>query len=86
MREVKFTKLANSQLEEWKKGNKKTYDRIERLIDAIHENLQDGIGKPEMLKHDLAGHWSRRITKEHRLVYKITNDAIIVISCKYHYS
>ncbi|MCH8317199.1 MAG: Txe/YoeB family addiction module toxin [Bacteroidetes bacterium] len=85
MRKVKFTRLAYSQLEEWKKGNKKTYDRIERLIDTIQENPYEGIGKPERLKHDLAGHWSRRITKEHRLVYKITDDVIIVISCKYHY-
>lgn len=49
MREVKFTRLAYSQLEEWKKGNKKTLHRIERLIDAIQENPQEGIGKPEIL-------------------------------------
>lgn len=85
MRDVAFTPLAHSQLEQWKTDNKKTYSRIEHLIDSIQENPYTGIGKPEPLKYELKGYWSRRITKEHRLVYKITHDAIIVISCKYHY-
>ncbi|MBI3501419.1 MAG: Txe/YoeB family addiction module toxin [Bacteroidetes bacterium] len=85
MRDVEFTTLANSQLEEWKKHDKKIYTRIEQLIEDIQKNPYAGIGKPEPLKYELAGHWSRRITKEHRLVYKVTNDAIVVIACKYHY-
>ena len=44
-----------------------------------------GIGKPEPLKHELSGYWSRRITDEHRLVYEVKEDSIIIISCKYHY-
>jgi len=85
MREVKFTPLAHSQLLQWKKENKKIYARIEYLIDSIQENQYSGIGKPEPLKHDLGGYWSRRITKEHRLVYKVTSDSINIIACKYHY-
>lgn len=85
MREVKFTALAHSQLLQWKEENPKIYARIASLIDSIQDNQYTGIGKPEPLKHELGGYWSRRITKEHRLVYKITYDAIIVISCKYHY-
>lgn len=85
MRDVEFTILANSQLEEWKKYDKKIYTRIEKLIDDTRKNPYTGIGKPEPLKYELSGHWSRRITQEHRLVYKVTNDAIVVIACKYHY-
>ena len=85
MREVEFTSLAYAQLEEWKLGDPKIYSRIEHLIDSIQNNPYIGIGKPEPLKHDLQGYWSRRITKQHRLVYKITTPSIIVIACKHHY-
>jgi len=85
MREVHFTPEAHSQLEHWKKENRKIYSRIETIIDNIQENQYTGIGKPEPLKHQLKGYWSRRITKEHRLVYMVTEDAIVIISCKYHY-
>ena len=85
MKEVKFTPLANTQLKQWKTGNKKIYKRIEQLIENIQENPHKGIGKPEPLKHELSGYWSRRITEEHRLVYEVTIDSIIIISCKYHY-
>jgi len=83
--EVEFSVLAHSQLEYWKTNDKKIYSRIERLVDNILISPYSGIGKPEPLKHELAGYWSRRITKEHRLVYKITGISIIVVSCKYHY-
>ena len=85
MREVKFTTLAHSQLLQWKEESPKIYLRVAYLIDSIQENQYSGIGKPEPLKHELGGYWSRRITKEHRLVYKVSLDEIIVISCKYHY-
>ena len=85
MKEVKFSPLANNQLEQWESTNKKIYKRIEQLIENIQENPHKGIGKPEPLKYELSGYWSRRITEEHRLVYKVTVDAILVVSCKYHY-
>ena len=83
--EVEFSELAYSQLIYWKKKDKKIYSRIEQLIDGIRLNAFEGIGKPEPLKYELNGYWSRRINKEHRLVYKVTSQNIIVISCQYHY-
>ncbi len=60
-------------------------DRIIKLLGEIQRNPFEGTGKPEPLKYNLKGYWSRRIDDEHRLVYEITNDDIVVISCKYHY-
>jgi toxin YoeB len=85
MKEVEFTPTAYKQLEEWLKSDKKIYAHIEELLLAIQAEPFKGIGKPEPLKHQLKGYWSRRITKEHRLVYKITTTSIVVISCRYHY-
>ena len=55
------------------------------LFADIQRNGDDGIGKPEALKHDFAGYWSRRITDEHRLVYKIAGDEVRIAACRYHY-
>lgn len=57
----------------------------ELLYKDISRNPYQGLGKPEALKHELKGYWSRRIDDEHRLVYKIENSSLIIISCKYHY-
>ena len=59
--------------------------RINTLIKDIARNGNEGIGKPEALKHNFAGYWSRRITDEHRLVYKVTEGEIRVAACRYHY-
>jgi toxin YoeB len=59
--------------------------RINLLIKAIQRQPFEGVGKPEPLKHNMSGLWSRRITAEHRLVYAINDDEICVITCKYHY-
>jgi toxin YoeB len=59
--------------------------RINELIKDARRNPFKGIGKPEPLKRDLRGCWSRRITDEHRLVYKIEQDSLLIISCRYHY-
>jgi toxin YoeB len=80
-----FDKLAIKELAEWKSLNKQIYERIVKLIKDIQINPFDGIGKPEPLKYDKQGYWSRRINKEHRLVYKITENSIIIASCKFHY-
>ncbi len=71
--------------QEWAFSDKKVFAKIINLIKDIERNPFNGIGKPEPLKHELAGYWSRRITDEHRLVYKVEEDKIIIISCKYHY-
>ncbi len=59
--------------------------RINLLLTDISRNGSEGIGKPEALKHDFAGYWSRRITDEHRLVHKIVADQVRIASCRYHY-
>ncbi|GAA1191005.1 type II toxin-antitoxin system mRNA interferase toxin YoeB [Brevibacterium paucivorans] len=69
----------------WQKEDRRTLKRINQLIRDIARNGNDGIGKPEALKHSLSGYWSRRITGEHRLVYKVVNDEIRIASCRYHY-
>lgn len=59
--------------------------RINRLIEDTRQTPFTGLGKPEPLKHELSGYWSRRITDEHRLVYKIDDGRIVIAQCRYHY-
>ena len=66
-------------------NNKPVLKRIHTLIKDIDRNGYDGIGKPEPLKHNWTGYWSRRITDEHRIVYKIADDVILIASARYHY-
>ncbi|MDB9442407.1 Txe/YoeB family addiction module toxin [Sphaerospermopsis kisseleviana CS-549] len=61
------------------------FKKILELIKDIQREPFSGIGKPEPLKYELQGYWSRRITDEHRLVYKVEEDVLIILSCKYHY-
>ena len=69
----------------WQTQDRKVLKRINSLLTDIQRNGNDGIGKPEALKHGFHGFWSRRITDEHRLVYKITNTEILIAQCRYHY-
>ncbi|MBE9221626.1 Txe/YoeB family addiction module toxin [Cyanobacterium stanieri LEGE 03274] len=69
----------------WQIQDKKTLKRINQIIKDIQRNPFDGIGKPEPLKFDLSGLWSRRINQEHRLIYQVLDDEIIIIQCRYHY-
>lgn len=69
----------------WHKTNDKIFQRINRLIEDTQQTPFTGLGKPEPLKHELSGYWSRRITEEHRLVYKVDDGRIIVAQCRYHY-
>lgn len=85
MRLVAFHQTAFDDFSDWAKTDKKLFERIRRIIGETLKNPFDGIGKPEPLKHELKGYWSRRITDEHRLVYKVTDEQIIIVSCKYHY-
>ncbi len=70
----------------WQTQDKKTLKRINSLLLDTMRNPFDGIGKPEPLKHQKNGYWSRRIDETNRIVYKVDNDAIIVLSCKGHYT
>lgn len=85
MRKIIFEENAFQDFCEWEKTDKKVYRRIVDLIRDIIRQPFAGIGKPEPLKHELKGNWSRRIDSKHRLVYKINDDAIFIIACKYHY-
>lgn len=69
----------------WQTQDRKTLKRINVLIKDIARNGNEGIGKPEALKHGLSGYWSRRITDEHRLVYQLVGDEIRIAACRYHY-
>ncbi len=69
----------------WQKTDKKTLKRINKLIKDIQRNKYEGLGKPEALKHNLSGFWSRRITNEHRIVYKIENNSVLIAQLRYHY-
>ena len=85
--EIEFTQKAELQLQYWKRaGNEAILKKIRNLIVSILATPFDGIGKPEPLKHELSGYWSRRITDEHRLVYEIKGDKLIIIQCRFHYT
>lgn len=69
----------------WQKNDKKILNKINRLIKEINRDPFEGIGDPEPLKYNWSGYWSRRITIEHRLVYKVTDDHLLIAQCRYHY-
>jgi len=83
--EVEFTESAHQGLQYWQSNNPKKVERIRKLCADIKKNQFEGIGKPEPLKYDLQGCWSRRIDRINRLVYKIDNDKLIILACRYHY-
>ena len=80
-----FSENTWSEYLEWQKTDRKVLKRIHALIKDTKRVPTDGLGKPELLKHALSGYWSRRITDEHRMVYKFTEDAIYLAQFKYHY-
>ena len=82
---ILFQPKALDELFEWQKTNKKIFDKIRKLIKEIQRTPAEGIGQPEQLKHELKDFWSRRINKEHRLLYKFNDEIIIIYSCKGHY-
>jgi len=82
---IVFSKNAWEDYISWQTEDKKTLKKINTLIKDIQRGHYDGIGKPEPLKFDLAGFWSRRIDHAHRLVYKIEENDLQIFACKYHY-
>jgi len=69
----------------WQRQDKRIVERIHKLIQEVQREPFVGIGKPEPLKHDFAGYWSRRITDKHRMVYKIEGDGLLIAQLRYHY-
>jgi len=80
-----FTKNSWEDYTSWVREDKKVLQKINELIKDIQRNPFQGKGKPEPLKYDLAGFWSRRIDREHRLVYRFEQKEILIYSCRYHY-
>lgn len=76
---------ARWRIAPWQQQDRRVLKRINALITNIQRNGNEGIGKPEPLKHGFQGYWSRRITDEHRLVYKVIQDEIRIAACRYHY-
>jgi len=69
----------------WQQNDKKILKKINRLIKEIQREPFEGIGEPEPLKYNWSGYWSRRITIEHRLIYKVHDDNLMIAQCRYHY-
>ena len=80
-----FSDQAWEDYQFWQETDKKTVRRIHELLKDIRRNPYSGIGKPEPLRHALAGWWSRRIDQEHRLVYRVTEQGILLAQMRYHY-
>ena len=82
---ISFENNAFDQLCQWEEEDKKIHRKITKLIIEIRRDPFQGTGKPEPLKGNLSGCWSRHITDEHRLVYQVLPDHIVIVSCKFHY-
>ena len=82
---ITFSKNAWEEYLSWQKEDGKVVKKINRLIKEIQRTPFEGIGNPEPLKFDLSGFWSRRIIREHRLVYQVVNNEVLIYNCKYHY-
>lgn len=84
-RNIVFVPDAWDSYTDWQAQDKKILKRINQLIQATARTPFEGIGKPEPLRENLTGYWSRRITDEHRLIYRATDTEIVIIACRYHY-
>jgi toxin YoeB len=82
---IVFSKNSWEDYLSWQTEDKKMLKKINELIKDIQRTPYTGIGKPEPLKFDLTGLWSRRIDREHRLVYQVFGDELLIYSCRYHY-
>lgn len=84
--EILFTKNAFEEYQYWQENDRKILKRINQLIKSISRDGEgEGIGKPERLKGSLSGYSSRRITQEHRIVYRVINNTVEIVQCRYHY-
>lgn len=83
---ISFVEKSWEEYNFWQTEDKKVFKKIQRLIKETIRDPFGGIGKPEPLKNNLNGYWSKRITDEHRLVYKVEQNQLIIIACRYHYS
>ncbi len=82
---LQFHGASWGHYQHWVETDKATLRKLNRLIIECQRDPFEGTGKPEPLKGDFAGHWSRRIDREHRLVYRVDRDTLIIVQCRYHY-
>lgn len=82
---ISWTEAAWEDYLYWQKTDRQILKRINELVKICTRTPFDGIGKPEALKHELKGYWSRRINQEHRLVYSFSDTQLLIVSCRYHY-
>ena len=83
---IEFTKQADADFAYFKQiGNKQIVKKVKELLESISNDPYSGIGQPEPLKYSLSGTWSRRINREHRIVYEVTGDVVFILSLKGHY-
>ncbi len=85
MRKLQLTSVELEDLKYWKETDEKIYNKIKRIIEQISVSPKIGLGKPEPLKYEWSGYWSRRITKEHRIVYCFDDSVVIIVQARYHY-
>ncbi|RYE53581.1 MAG: Txe/YoeB family addiction module toxin [Sphingobacteriales bacterium] len=82
---IVFQHVAWEDYVYWQQTDKAILKKINAIIKEIERTPYEGQGKPEMLKHDLSGWWSRRLNLEHRIVYRVEDHAVIILQCRYHY-
>ena len=80
-----FTELSWEDYLYWQKIDKSKIKRINELLKDISRSPYEGIGRPEALRYNYAGFWSRRIDEEHRLIYRVTDDEVQIVKCRFHY-
>lgn len=85
MRDIVFKGTAFDDFNDWAKTDKQTFKKLVKLIEETRRSPFTGNGKPESLKHQFKSCWSRRINNQHRLVYRVTNNTIEIVACKFHY-
>ncbi|WP_306203892.1 Txe/YoeB family addiction module toxin [Actinoplanes sp. RD1] len=87
VKRISWTVVAGNEYLGWASDDKQMVKRINTLVrDIVRDDSEPGLGKPEMLRGDLAGWSSRRINREHRLVYRVADDELIILSCRFHYT
>jgi toxin YoeB len=82
---IAFSKKAWDQYLHWQQHDRQTGKRLNQLLEEMRRSPYSGTGKPEPLRYELAGYWSRRITDEHRITYRVIDDTIFIEACRYHY-
>ena len=85
LKNLEFKQQFIDDIAYWKRTYPQFAKKIRKLIEDIERSPYSGLGKPEPLKHEYSGYWARRINQEHRLLYRVEDDTIVIVSCRFHY-